>query len=720
MTEHGTIEYTERAFGQDADLAMNGDIMRGLVELVTNSDDAYGASDGDICVQLSNGEDGSVTVAVKDNGPGLTPEDLKRCFSVLGGRNSGFHDGGDVRGMFGRGAKDTAAFGRTEFESIKDGTYGILTLTRAGTWTLDQRSATVDDHTRLEIPEGSSGLVATIHAEVNPKSVPDFRRLSTRIAQHVQLRRITQQRRVKVVNTRPNHPRRSEIARWDPPSGEILFDGDIDIPQFETTAHLLLKKLRTPSADAFNVYASHGIEVRGSRAIYETSLFGFRGPEMKWLYGMVTCPKIDELIRSFDEFGGGTTQNPLPLIRRDRDGLAPDHPFTAALNTAVMAILQPIIDELKPSNDRSGGGDQLKQDLSQAAKQIGALLQSDLEQIDEPDNTGGDRPTSSAPIRVIPPQVSLRAGKRRTLTILVDGRTINHPETLSVSTSESTVCTVTPLAEFVPHAIYEGILIANCSIEGIGLGRAVVTVREESGRNSASSNVRVSDEPAVEPEEPTELQWANSTMSVAANKNRTITLEAPLSLAPAGSLVCRILLDGRGIELLDDQVELRQTSQGWLSGKCRIKGVEIGTTTRITASSGVNEATGSVRVSKPTGLDGLGLDFEVVNESIGDYRAMMAVTDHGHLVTIYARHSGLAQLIGKHKSDGSFEREEAPETRVAMAEIIAATIADFLTTREAQRFPEEFNDADSVLSRRNKVLNRYVIALMRMLVRPGS
>ncbi len=36
------VSYTARAFKQDASNAMKGDIFRGLIELITNCDDAYG------------------------------------------------------------------------------------------------------------------------------------------------------------------------------------------------------------------------------------------------------------------------------------------------------------------------------------------------------------------------------------------------------------------------------------------------------------------------------------------------------------------------------------------------------------------------------------------------------------------------------------------------------------------------------------------------------
>lgn len=716
MAESGTVTYTDRAFTQDADLAMAGDIMRGLVELITNCDDAYGPNEGAITVTLVKSEIGAVSIAVGDNGPGLDPEGLKTCFSVLGGKSSGFHAGGDVRGMFGRGAKDTASFGHTTFESIQNDTYGILELSRVGNWTLDSRPASPEDFDRLEIPVGGSGLVATIHAEVNPRRVPPFRKLITNIERHVQLRRITRDRKLTIRNVEPGKPRKTEVVRWNPPTGEVIFDDEIEIVGYGTTAHLVVKKLATPSADAFNAYASHGIEIRGSKAIYENSLFDSRGPEMKWIHGTVTCPKIDELIREFDHDKGGAETNPTPLIRRDRDGLSAEHPFTVALKTAVLRVLAPILDDLKPNTDAPAGGAKLKNDLSQASKQLAALLESDLAKIDDTPITGGDRPSGRAPIKIIPPQTSIRLGKRRTMTVLIDESAIPDPGALTVASTDTSVCSVGPLTAFQPHSTFEGVLIGNFVIDAIDLGRSVVTVHDNAAPLSASATVRVSDAPDAEPEEPTELRWSNSTMSVSAGKTRSITLEAPIGLAPTGTLTCRISVDGRGIELLDDRIELSQNSHGWLSGKCRITGVELGSSTPISATSGVDEADGSVRVTRPSGLDGLGLQIEVLDQAIGDFRASMREEDGAHVITVYARHGGLDQLIGASKSNGSFEHEESREVRVAMTEIIGATIADFLVTREAQRYPAEYDDADAVLAQRNKVLTRYLVALQRLLV----
>ena len=44
----GVIEYSGRAFQQDAQEAMRGDIARGIIELITNCDDAYVNAEGKV------------------------------------------------------------------------------------------------------------------------------------------------------------------------------------------------------------------------------------------------------------------------------------------------------------------------------------------------------------------------------------------------------------------------------------------------------------------------------------------------------------------------------------------------------------------------------------------------------------------------------------------------------------------------------------------------
>ena len=61
-TETGKIKYEARAFQQDAQLAMSGDPLKALIELITNADDAYERK-----TQTSEIEQGTITIKVPES-----------------------------------------------------------------------------------------------------------------------------------------------------------------------------------------------------------------------------------------------------------------------------------------------------------------------------------------------------------------------------------------------------------------------------------------------------------------------------------------------------------------------------------------------------------------------------------------------------------------------------------------------------------------------------
>ena len=273
-TTTGRLIYTDRAFEQDADQAMAGDIVRALIELITNADDAYGVSDGQITVDVVRQEGSPTLVAVRDVATGLSADELDSCFGVLGGVNQRFVDGVPVRGLLGRGAKDTAAFGRTVFETIKDGVYGRFELRRDSTFEKTIEPATPEHHARLEIPDGQAGLVATIHVEQPGITIPKANRLAQRLGTHVQLRRLTTGRQV-VLRWSENGTRSpSQVVRWNPPAGETLVDLELDIEGYEATAHLVLSRMTNPAEGRVGSYSRQGIEVHGEKAAYDNTFFG--------------------------------------------------------------------------------------------------------------------------------------------------------------------------------------------------------------------------------------------------------------------------------------------------------------------------------------------------------------------------------------------------------------------------------------------------------------
>ena len=52
VKKSGDLQYTARAFKQDSEDAMKGDVIRALIELITNADDAYNSKGGIIQIRF--------------------------------------------------------------------------------------------------------------------------------------------------------------------------------------------------------------------------------------------------------------------------------------------------------------------------------------------------------------------------------------------------------------------------------------------------------------------------------------------------------------------------------------------------------------------------------------------------------------------------------------------------------------------------------------------
>ena len=111
------IKFNERAYKFIRGSAVS-QIIDALIELITNSDDAYDKGkikNKDIHIHLNyRGQ-----LIVTDQAIGLTSDQMRKCFLQVGN----FTSTNDNRGFFSRGAKDISALGDIYFESIKDNKY---------------------------------------------------------------------------------------------------------------------------------------------------------------------------------------------------------------------------------------------------------------------------------------------------------------------------------------------------------------------------------------------------------------------------------------------------------------------------------------------------------------------------------------------------------------------------------------------------------------------
>lgn len=113
--EIGEIEAASRHVVRRIKMAMQGSVIRALVELITNSDDSYSKLEngsqkiiGEI--QIVCRKEGHCCIyEVKDAAEGMSIDDIRKGFKKYGSATSGMKAGKNVRGYFGQGAKDALA-----------------------------------------------------------------------------------------------------------------------------------------------------------------------------------------------------------------------------------------------------------------------------------------------------------------------------------------------------------------------------------------------------------------------------------------------------------------------------------------------------------------------------------------------------------------------------------------------------------------------------------
>jgi hypothetical protein len=701
-----TVKYTSSAFEQDANQAMKGNVVRGLIELITNCDDAYARAKKtgkiEIIVRRSHKSSDPVEISVRDSATGLDPKAMEDNFGVLGGDKSGFVSGEDVRGVFSRGSKDTAWFGETVFESIKDGTYTKLILKATGEGSIESFAAENSHYQSLGLSKGENGLSATM--VVRNARVPDLRTLVDRLSTHVQLRQIVSIQSVTITEFRDGKMIQSRPLVWDELSGDVLFDGLIQVPGYGCQAKLTILRLDERSDGPINEYSMHGIEVHGRRAAYMNHMFSQSGPGTAFIHGILKCEMIDDLIRTFKADGSGDGSNPMRLVSRSRDGIELEHPFTQALTAAVLEKLKPILTQLEPKSVDSGSKE-LRRDLDTLARLLAEKMRDDLD--DDNDDTFGQVPTDVNPLIVIPPRLRARIGSKATLTVLVHERSI-AAQGFKTSVSSPSCAVIEVSKELVRHTSFPETLVGQVRIEMLKLGSANVSIYASADKSvSAVAEVVVHDKPD-EVQAPEALEWKNTAMSVTLGKSRSVRLRAPISLAPQGELLVAVTLESSNIRLEDGSIKLALTNNGWLEGRVYVTGIEhLPGSSPITALGANQTANGTVRTKVPSPLGGLNFEIELLNEGKGPIRGEISRDDNGTKLTIYGRHFALASRLGIFK-EGAFERDHEIDTLVVMAEIMASVAADHIVMDKVKKHPELYSDIDNIVYERTKLVDKYV------------
>lgn len=348
------IQFNERAYKFIRGSAVNT-IIDALVELITNSDDAY--DKGKIQKKKINihlNYDGILEVT--DQAIGLNAEEMKKCFLQVGNYTS--HE--NNRGFFSRGAKDISALGNVYFESIKNDNYSKLLLDKnaKGEILVSDNKVTEDLRKHLKILNNGTKVQIQLNEGVDlydPKQILEI------FSRHISLRNILNNTncdcKITFENSKMYEFNYKEFTfKYSFPHGEILLYLTYSMPSYpEAEAFFSLSKTNKQLFNDQNMkYCDWGILITSNKVIHDISTinpqFKFN-PHMKTLFGVIHCDYINKLLVDYDN-NGSSKLNPFPILDPSRvGGLNYDHPFLKELIKIPNDRLDLILQELEVDED---------------------------------------------------------------------------------------------------------------------------------------------------------------------------------------------------------------------------------------------------------------------------------------------------------------------------------------------------------------------------------
>lgn len=727
----GNVEMTKRGFREQAQAAMRGDVMRALVELVTNSDDALRRAkrDGNIRIAAEHSRNTLYNrIVVLDDGPGMTHGEMEEGLLKAGNRTSVESD----RGFWGFGAKDASAFGRVEFRSITaDGDYSRMVIHKDGRYE-DYGSRPADDVLRADMGIARTGMRVTVYVQ-RPIAVPQHKTLVDRLTRHVQLRDIFSHQTASLADlSNPDRP--PMVLRYQPPDWiKNCLDETFAIPGYPgAEARLVVYRCQSRLADERTPWRDSGILVVGRHAIHQATYFGFDNRSgALWFTGRLECPVIDDLQADYDRreelHQAHPKTNFFPLLTRTRDGLDPTHPFTVALKAQVDARLSALVEDVEKEEAQQGEVE--SEDTKRRLRECARAMEEEFRRVSEDrevdvdtgpqDNPPGVKP---AALEVIPPSIRLDPGGDEHRVLIRawkeawgDDEPLPDPPLVTIRSDSSAIVISPDELELTPDPRHTGRLRGTVTIASTAEEEDPYTATVALGGRTFEVIINVAEEEEPEPPPPPQrLEFRPARNSMTKGRVRRLRIRAPRELS-SGREATAIIRSTAGIGAPEQvTLELAGTDEArWWEGRCKVQALLPGTW-RLRAELGGQVATCQIVVQD---TEALRFDFkarrEVPRPSEGRHR--WETVEKVNLCLILTGHHSLARYFALR--GGKLDPELETERMLLFAEVIADAMATFtlVHTRDSGPPPGSSGSVAQqyVLFERYKLMDRYLKVAQR-------
>jgi hypothetical protein len=479
MTTSRRLQYADRVALQQADQAIRKDVMRALVEVITNSNDSYSRledaglhASGEIIIDVLRKHKNSV-IRVRDFAEGMDDVQMDRVVGTYGEATSGLKEDKHVRGMWGRGLKDAIfGLGYGYVNSIKDDNlYRSSLLLKDGVPTFNlYEPIPADDELREKhgIPEKNGTEIEIVVSREDIK-MPQFENLRNYLQRHFELRTImgNPARLIILRNLSSLHKVKHEyVLSFKPPKGEMVLDEQFEIEGFPASAHLQLlrSKIQLSTRGEEGDYADAGLLVISKETIISLTMLKFENdPYAAFFYGSINCDYLHDLLKN-DE----------PVLTATRDGINWTHPFAKALKHEVEARIEPLVQverEHAMQDEQMKLDKRLRKKLDKTLRELNVIASSELSDGRSQSSDGKRVEPPPAGLEFVPERVYVQTGQTVTLTVRAHlNDRVHDGATVFVVSDNPEVDVLTPKVSIKAMKDHPNVGVAKVNVEGKQVG----------------------------------------------------------------------------------------------------------------------------------------------------------------------------------------------------------------------------------------------------------
>src|SRR3989338_4597292 len=703
------FEFDPRYFLQTAERAMRGDVIRGLVELITNADDSYGYLEengakvsGEILISIERKRGSQTsTITVLDRAKGMELGEMVKKLKRVGSITSRFIEtkGKRTRGLMGRGSKECVVFGKLKFESIKNGRFAEVHLERPALFTpVADKKVNELDRLRLGIRRGNGTLVTL---EIRPQfRIPIHESLVSNLPKYYSLRDIASStsRRLLLLDKGKHKGKASQLTYCEK-EGTVEIDEKFIVSGYpQAEVHLLIKKASERIKIESSPYWEGGILLQSGYAIHGVTLFSRdieNNPHAEYYFGRLRCPYIDRLVMEYEkletEKDQHTSENPVRIIDPLREeGLVQDHPFTQALYREASSRLKELLkrdEESEKQKVREIENKQTTERLKRLADEVSKFIRERTENVEIDDESYLDASeVPSGGMMVIPESGKIPLGGEKKFFIYVKPHQGQEEKHVFVSTESPAISLGKDTIGLIDRG--DGVHYNSFSVNGLELSNDVkIKIAWEKVTKYISTPVVLPEEKLSEIK--ADFCFEKTDYVVRENKAKNIQIFAKWPDFIHGDVIANIAIDNnKFITIFKDQVKLKVDRLRKVAfGTVKIQGEKVGGPTIIRAYLLKKEIMTRVRVipKKDTGKK---MVIRVVDEDLGDQRAVWI----GNILKIAGRHKSIRRYLGP--AETGFMGQISLHFRLLIADLMADTVARRVLELNAQRNIREYEAMD--------------------------